>query len=119
MKRIEMKCIVKDNCDTDELHFFIEKHWGGEVEMLDERQVPRDPDLVLDHSFDALLSDARMFANGLWAVFKGIIGISKYAIIIIVSSIAWLWRLAFQNAEPKQPAPSSELQQQKNSAKKR
>lgn len=88
VKRIDMKAIVKDDVAEKNIHF------DGlvEIESYEEKMVPKDKTILEEHSFDELLEGLVEIANAAWSLIKGIFKVSKWAIVLIIEGLRWLWK---------------------------
>jgi hypothetical protein len=86
MKRIRIKGLAEDVITRTQF-----RDMFHEIEEYSESDIPKDSDVVAEHSFDSLLQGGLDFANGLWLVIKGFGKMSMWAIIIIFSGLRWLW----------------------------
>lgn len=88
VKRIDLKAIVKDDVVQSRIHF------DGlvEIEKYEEKDIPKDKTVLEEHSFDELLDGITEIADALWQLVKGLFKVSKWAIILIVEGVRYLWK---------------------------
>jgi hypothetical protein len=89
MKRVKVTFILPDIYGKED----IAKHMlaGCEMESYEEKMVPKESDILTEHSFDSLMEGMFEFANGLWLVVKGFWKMSAFAVVMIVEGLRWLW----------------------------
>lgn len=88
VKRIDVRAIVKDGVTQNRIHF----EGLVEIERYGETVIPKDKSIIEEHSFDELFEGLVDIANAAWNFVKGIFKVSKWAIILIVEGIRFLWR---------------------------
>lgn len=91
MKRIKTTMLVPDTIDKEQFQAHC-KTSGWELEAYEERKIPKEPDVLADHSMDSLMDGALDIANGAWRIIKGLAQVGKWAIIIIIVGVRWLWK---------------------------
>jgi hypothetical protein len=92
MKRIKTTIVVPsgDEYMTRESLIWIVKG-VGEVEKYEEKEISKEEDFLTAHHTDRLWDAALDFADGLWLATKGLWGMSKYAMILLITGLRWLW----------------------------
>lgn len=88
VKRIVLKAIVRDEVERKDVRF----EGLVEMESYEEKQIPKEKGVLEEHSFDELMDGAVEVANAAWMLVKGFMKMSKWAIIIIIEGLRWLWR---------------------------
>ena len=90
MKRVKATFIITDSVEKA---FFATAVMaaGGEIETYEEKSVPKEGDILTEHSFDSLLDSAMQFVNGIWSALKGFFGMAKWALILIWEGLRFLW----------------------------
>lgn len=90
MKRVKATFIITD---TVEKSFFATAVMaaGGEIEHYEEKPVPKEGDILTEHSFDTLMDSALQFVNGIWSAIKGFFGMAKWSLILVWEGLRWLW----------------------------
>lgn len=90
MKRVVTKFLAHDQFTKEDFMFAVVPIL--EVESYQEKSISKDPDIIAEHSFDELWESTKDMANGLWMFFRGLFGMSKWAFVILVEGISFLWR---------------------------
>jgi hypothetical protein len=110
MKRIKLSALVLDESGIDKKAFIYMLGAGAEIEKYEEKDILKDKDFFEEHSFDSLLDSAKDVMNGAWTCFKGLGGLAKYAVILIVSGLMMLGKYAFEGLKSK---PASQMKKKK------
>lgn len=90
MKRIKLTAIVNQEINKSNFDWTIKGF--GEIESYHEKELPKDLDILTEHSFEALWESTLEFANGIWSTLKGFFGMMKFAIIVCIEGLRWLWK---------------------------
>lgn len=62
------------------------------MEKYEEKVIPKDPDIIREHSFEALSESGLQFVNGLWAATQGFFGMTKIVVIMGFEGLRFLWK---------------------------
>jgi hypothetical protein len=89
MKRVRIDAYVADKVSEEELRATLEPLM--EISNYHEDRMPSGD--ILDHySMDSLLHAIKDFANGIWQSMKAFGFMLSWSVVIIASSLRWLWR---------------------------
>lgn len=90
MKRVKATFVVADKVEKS---FFATAVMaaGGEIEQYEEKSVPKEGDVLSEHSFDALMESGLQLVNGIWLAMKGFFGLAKWAVVVMWEGLRWLW----------------------------
>jgi len=116
MKRITIKAILPDKTEKAIFTQTIESQ-GGELERYEEYKIPKDADVLEEHSINALLYALKDTANGAWLIIKGIGLMTKWSLIIVWSGLRWLWKNGLGSNDDKQEQDKQAHGRQANQAK--
>ena len=89
MKRVKLTAIVTNDINKENFDWVVKG--VGEVETYQESELPKDFDIMQEHSFEALWDSTLQFMNGLWNAAKGFFGMMKFAVIVTLEGIRWIW----------------------------
>lgn len=99
MKRVKIEALVDDAFTKDMLWFSMMR----EIEEYSEE--PLKPKKVTgffeDHSWDSLSKSAMNMVDGLWIFAKGFLGMAKWALVVFLEGIKWLWSEGLGRKEAK------------------
>ena len=90
MKRVKLTLLAKDKFSKPDAEKFA-ADGGGELEAYEEKALPKDGNVVTEHSFDTLLEGAFEFAQGIWLALKGFGKLMLWTFIVIFAGLKWLW----------------------------
>jgi len=90
MKRVKVLFIVLDEVSKERIKEQIAS-WHAEIEHYEEKHVPKESNILTEHSFDELKDAAFDFINGIWTAMKAFVKMTGYALIVVVEAIKWLW----------------------------
>ena len=88
MKRIQATILAQDVWKKSDM---LTANNILEIERYEEKIVPKEKDVLQEHSFEALLDAGKDFLHGIWLTTKGFVGMSKFAIIMIITGLRYLW----------------------------
>jgi hypothetical protein len=89
MKRVRVKFLAPNEFEREDFLWRIKGVL--EVEEYKENPISKDPDVIQEHSFEELLESTMQFANGIWSALKGFFGMSKWAIVVMMGGLKWMW----------------------------
>ena len=89
MKRIKTTFLAPNEFNKDQFKQTVQGI--VEVEHYEEKLIPKDKNIMDEHSINTLLEGALEFANGIWIMIVGFGKMSMYAAIIIFSGLKLLW----------------------------
>ena len=110
MKKVNMKFLATNNWKKADI---LNNEAVVELNEYRETVVKHEETLIDAYSFDSLLSSALQFAEGLWISAKGLAGMMKWSVIVIISGIRWVYKGGNKN-ESKTEAGQKKLEVFKN-----
>lgn len=91
MKRIRVEVLAFDKVKRQDVEYVL-TGMDCEIEDYKEWKVPKKGDILTEYSFQMLADSAFNFINGLWTALNGFFKMTGWAVVLIVSSIKWLWK---------------------------
>jgi hypothetical protein len=94
VRRVRITLAVPDESSVSKDDFkTYAKNKGGEVEKYEVSGIPnKESDFFAEYSFDSLLDAGMDVVNGIWLFIKGVWGMTKWSLVLIVEGLRWLWK---------------------------